>query len=118
APLMGAPNLLINETPGNKSTALEFIEFMESPDSEMSFAENAFPPVLASIYDDPAVVEKYPYMPVLKTALETAEPRPVTPFYSEVSKGIRDNVYAALTAGKSVDQAVTDITTVITNAGQ
>ncbi len=118
ASTLGGYNLAINANSKNKSTALEFIEFMESPESQMSFAENAFPPVLASIYDDPSVVEKYPYMPVLKQALETAEPRPVTPFYSEVSKGIRDNVYAALTAGKSVDQAVTDITTVIKNAGQ
>ncbi|QDQ98848.1 ABC transporter substrate-binding protein [Tomitella fengzijianii] len=118
ASTLGGYNLAINANSKAKSTALDFIRFIESPESQMSFAENAFPPVLASIYDDPALAEQYPYMPVLKQALETAKPRPVTPFYSEVSKGIRDNVYASLTAGKSIDQAVTDISTVIKNAGQ
>ena len=44
----------------------------------------SFPPVLASVYDDPALVAKYPYLPALKAALENAVPRPVTPYYSAI----------------------------------
>ena len=73
--------------------------------------------VVTDITDDQALAEKFPYMPQLKAALESAKPRPVTPFYPKISKGIADNVFAALTQGKSIDDTVADISTVITNAG-
>ncbi|MDN5760484.1 MAG: ABC transporter substrate-binding protein [Tomitella sp.] len=117
ASTLGGYNNGINVNSKHKATALDFVKFIESPDSQMAFAKNSFPPVLSSIYDDAALADEFPYMPQLKAALENAKPRPVTPYYSEISKGISDNVYAALTGGKNVDDAVADITTVIQNAG-
>lgn len=117
ASTLGGYNNAINVNSKSKATALDFVRFIESPDSQMSFAKASFPPVLASIYDDASLAEEFPYLPQLKAALESAKPRPVTPFYPQISKGIADNVFAALTQGKSVDDAVADITTVIKNAG-
>ena len=82
----------------------------------MSFAEASFPPVLAKIYDDQALIEKYPYLPALKESLENAKPRPVSPFYPAISKAIQDNVYAILIAGKSVDDATKDMAEAIRQA--
>ena len=42
-----------------------------------------------------------PYLPVLKTSIENAVPRPVTPFYPAVTKAIQDNAYAAIKGEKS-----------------
>ena len=58
-------------------------------------------------------IKKYPYLPVLKTALENAVPRPVSPFYPAISKAIQDNVYAALFGRKTVVQATADMTSAI-----
>src|SRR5699024_10140951 len=46
ASTLGGYNNAINVNSKNKATALDFIEFIESEDSQMSFAKNSFPPVL------------------------------------------------------------------------
>ncbi|EOM76820.1 ABC transporter substrate-binding protein [Rhodococcus rhodnii] len=116
ASTLGGYNNGINVNSEFKATARDFIEFVQNPENQASFAEASFPPVLASVYDDPALVEAQPYLPALKTALENAVPRPVTPYYAAVSKAIQDNAYAAITGGKSVDQAVADMSAAITSA--
>ncbi|AGF71709.1 ABC transporter substrate-binding protein [Corynebacterium halotolerans] len=115
---LGGYNNGININSENKATARDFMEFIINEENQMSFAEASFPPVLASIYDDEQLVEQFPYLPALKTSLENAAPRPVSPFYPEISKAIQDNAYAALTAGKSVDDATTDMKAAIENASQ
>ena len=113
---LGGYNNGININSENKATARDFIEFIVNEDNQMSFAEASFPPVLASIYDDESLTEQFPYLPALKTSLENAAPRPVSPFYPEISKAVQDNAYAALTAGKSVDDATADMKAAIDNA--
>ncbi len=75
-------------------------------------------PVVESIYTDPALVKKAPYLPTLLTSIQNAVPRPVTPFYPAVTKAIQDNSYAAMKGEKSVDQAVKDMQSAIQSAGQ
>ncbi|HZK32152.1 MAG TPA: ABC transporter substrate-binding protein, partial [Corynebacterium sp.] len=102
---LGGYNNGININSANKATARDFIEFIVNEDNQLSFAEASFPPVLASIYDDESLTEQFPYLPALKVSLENAAPRPVSPFYPAISKAVQDNAYAALTAGKSVEDA-------------
>jgi multiple sugar transport system substrate-binding protein len=73
--------------------------------------------VLASLYDDPALIAEMPYLPALKESIENAVPRPVTPFYPAVSKAIQDNTAAAIKGEKQVDQAIADIQAGIESAG-
>lgn len=113
---LGGYNNGININSENKLTALDFIQFIINEENQTSFAEASFPPVLASIYEDEALVEQFPYLPALKESLENAAPRPVSPFYTAISKAIQDNAYAALTAGKSVDDATADMKAAIEQA--
>lgn len=115
---LGGYNNGINVNSKHKATARDFIEFIINEDNQASFADASFPPVLASIYDDATLVEKYPYLPALKESLENAKPRPVSPFYPAISKAIQDNTYAAITAGKSVDDATKDMAAAITQASK
>ncbi|OIR40629.1 ABC transporter substrate-binding protein [Corynebacterium sp. NML140438] len=113
---LGGYNNGINVNSKHKQTAKDFIEFIINEENQLSFAEASFPPVLASIYDDAELVAKHPYLPALKVSLENAQPRPVSPFYPAISKAIQDNAYAALTAGKSVDDATADMAAAIKQA--
>ena len=72
--------------------------------------------MLSKIYDDKELIDKYPYLPALKESLENAKPRPVSPFYPAISKAVQDNAYAALTSGKSVDDATRDMAAAIKQA--
>ncbi|WP_342319156.1 ABC transporter substrate-binding protein [Corynebacterium mayonis] len=113
---LGGYNNGININSQNKQTAKDFIEFIVSEENQKSFAEASFPPVLASIYDDESLIDEHPYLPALKVSLENAKPRPVSPFYPAISKAIQDNAYAALTAGKSVEDATRDMAAAIKQA--
>ena len=113
---LGGYNNGINVNSKHKATARDFIEFIISEDNQLAFAKESFPPVRASIYDDADLIEEHPYLPALKESLENAKPRPVSPFYPAISKAIQDNAYAALTSGKSVDDATGDMAAAITQA--
>ena len=115
---LGGYNNGININSEHKATALDFMKFIINEENQKSFAEASFPPVLASIYDDDSLVEEFPYLPALKESLENAAPRPVSPFYTAISKAVQDNAYAALTAGKSVDDAMKDMKAAIEAASQ
>ncbi|MFD4470270.1 ABC transporter substrate-binding protein [Rhodococcus sp. NPDC058505] len=118
ASTLGGYNDGINVFSKSKATARDFVAFIQNPENQMSFADASFPPVLASVYDDPALIAKYPYLPALKAALENAQPRPVTPYYSQISKAIQDNATAALTGKVTVDQAAADMSAAIVNAAK
>lgn len=113
---LGGYNNGINVNSENKATALDFMQFITEEDNQRSFAESSFPPVLASIYDDESLIDEFPYLPALKESLENAKPRPASPTYDALSKAVQDNAYAAITSGKSVDDATDDMKAAIENA--
>jgi len=61
-------------------------------------------------------VAALPYLTVLKASLDTAVPRPVTPFYPAVTKAIQDNAYAAIKGEKPVATALSDMQKAIESA--
>lgn len=116
ASTLGGYNNGINVYSENKATAFDFIQFILSEENQRGFAQESFPPVLASIYEDEALIDEFPYLPALQEALENAEPRPVTPYYAGVSRAIADNAYSAIVEGRPVDEAVADMSSAITSA--
>lgn len=111
---LGGHNIAMSVYSKNKATALDFMKFMTSEETEKFYAtQGSLAPVLGSLYTDPALTSKLGYLPVLKTSIENAVPRPVTPFYPAVTKAVQDNAYAALKGEKTVDQAVSDMQSAI-----
>jgi len=115
---LGGHSSAISVYSKNKATAVDFLKFMTSEETQKFFAtKGSLAPVLTKLYDDPALVTQLPYLPVLKTSIQNAVPRPVTPFYPAVTKAIADNTYAALQGQKSVDAALSDMQKSIESAG-
>ena len=116
---LGGHDAAISVYSKNKATAADFVKFWTNEETGRYFAtQGSLAPVLASLYDDPALIKKLPYLPTLKTSIENAVPRPVTPFYPAVTKAVQDNAYAAIKGDKSVQQALTDMQAAIQAAGQ
>jgi len=116
---LGGHDAAISVYSKNKATAADFIKFWTSEETGRYFAtQGSLAPVLASLYDDPALIKKLAYLPTLKTSIENAVPRPVTPFYPAVTKAVQDNAYAAIKGDKSVQQSLTDMQAAIQAAGQ
>ncbi|WP_028279707.1 ABC transporter substrate-binding protein [Arthrobacter sp. H5] len=115
---LGGHSLAISVYSENKLTARDFLEFVTQEEQQRFYAQQgSLAPVLADLYDDEELVAELPYLPVLKASIETAVPRPVTPFYPAVSTAIQDNAYAAQQGQKSVEQALTDMAAAIEAAG-
>lgn len=117
ASTLGGYNVGINAFSKNKATAHDFLKFITSEEAQRVIVDGALPPVRADLYDDPALIEKMPYLPALKESITAAVPRPVTPFYPALSTAVHDNAYAALKGEKSVDEAIVDMQKGIETAG-
>ncbi|HKU11174.1 MAG TPA: extracellular solute-binding protein, partial [Sinomonas sp.] len=115
---LGGHNIAMSVYSKHKATALDFMKFMTSQETETFYAtQGSLAPVLSSLYNDQTLVQKLPYLPTLLTSIQNAVPRPVTPYYPAVTKGIEDNAYAALKGDKSVDQALSDMQSALQAAG-
>jgi multiple sugar transport system substrate-binding protein len=115
---LGGHDVAISAYSAHKATALDFIKYWTGEESERFFAtQGSLAPSVASLYDDPALVKKLPYLPTLKTSITNAVPRPVTPFYPAVTRAVEDNAYAAIKGDKPVQQALTDMQNAIKAAG-
>jgi multiple sugar transport system substrate-binding protein len=118
ASALGGHNAAMSAFSAHKATAFDFLKFLETEESQRWFVtQGSNAPALESLYDDPALVKKAPYLPVLKTSILNAVPRPLSPFYPAVTKAVQDNAYAAIKGDKTVDQAVKDMQAAIQAAG-
>ncbi|WP_026539402.1 ABC transporter substrate-binding protein [Arthrobacter sp. 9MFCol3.1] len=107
---LGGHSAAISVYSKNKATAVDFLKFLTTEETQKFFAtQGSLAPVLGKLYDDKELVAKLPYLPVLKTSIENAVPRPVTPFYPAVTKAIQENAYSAIKGEKTVDAALSDM---------
>jgi multiple sugar transport system substrate-binding protein len=102
----------------HKATAYDFLKFIDTP----SIQDNVFlkigtlAPVIKAPYTDQSAIAKFPYLPTLEQSIDTAIPRPVSPFYPAITQSIETNVYQALQGSLSVDAALKNIQAGITQA--
>jgi len=107
---LGGANLAISAYSRHPATALAFIKFLTSAASERYIlVHSALPPVWTSLYDQPALVRMFPFLPVLKQAILAARPRPALVDYNQFSLAISSAVHQALTRRISVQAALAEL---------
>jgi multiple sugar transport system substrate-binding protein len=114
---LGGHSVGISEYSKYKATDLDFVKFLESTQIQTNdLTEGTLAPVVSSLYTDPALVAKFTYLPTLLASIQTAVPRPVTPFYPAVTEAIETNVYAALQGQVTPQVALSNLQAAITSA--
>jgi multiple sugar transport system substrate-binding protein len=107
AGILGGANLVVSTFSKNPGGALKFIDYMTDEERQaedvVKFSD-ASP--LKAVYEDPAVKKAQPFSDELKTAVELAKSRPVSPVYSQVSAAIYKNVNKALSGGMTAEAAL------------
>jgi multiple sugar transport system substrate-binding protein len=107
---LGGANLAISAYSLHQQTALHFIQFLtEYAQQKTMFELGSFPPVLESLYHDPGLIARFPYLPTLDTAIHHAQPRPAITNYDQASLVISSQVYQALEGNKTSQQALADM---------
>jgi multiple sugar transport system substrate-binding protein len=95
---LGGNNLAISTYSKKQRSALGFIRYFTSLSNQRRvLIDGSFPPVWAELYDDPGLIKRFPYLPVLKETILNAEPRPVNADYNQMSLTIASAVSRALT---------------------
>jgi len=112
---LGGHNFAISSFAKNKATALDFIKFFSSEENEKSnLLATSQAPTRSDLYDDKELIAKFPYLPTLKASITTAVPRPKVVKYPEVTAAIEEAAYGAMNGQKSVDQALSDLQSKLT----
>lgn len=108
---LGGHSAAISTYSKHKATAFDFLKFITTPDIQLNvfLKIGTLAPVIKAPYSDASAIGKFPYLPTLEKSIDTAIPRPVSPFYPAITQAIQTNVYQALQGSLSVDAALKNI---------
>jgi multiple sugar transport system substrate-binding protein len=97
----------INAFSKNPDAAWKFIHYMLSLDAQKTRAvQLSLLSTLKSIYTDPDVLTAVPFFGKMQAVLQNAKPRPVSPFYPDITDAIQKHVHDALIKQTSPQQAL------------
>ena len=115
----GGGGLCILQNSDAKEWAYKFLDMITEPDFQAESIEiSSNVPVIASVYEDSAVLEKYPHLADCVPQYEFEMFRPQVAQYSEWSNIMQQNLHSALTGAASpkdaLDKAQQEVTAQIT----
>jgi multiple sugar transport system substrate-binding protein len=94
---VGDQPLYISASSKYPDAAWKFIEFLTASEQQRFRAvEGSFLPTRAALYDDPEIQDSVPVVALAKEALQHTRPRPVSPYYSDMSLEMQEQFNASL----------------------
>jgi multiple sugar transport system substrate-binding protein len=103
---VGDQPLYINATSQYPDQAWEFIRWLSAPEQQKFHAVGgSYLPTRTALYDDPEIRRDVPVAALAKEALQHAKPRPVSPYYSDMSLEMADQFHASLNGEVTPEQA-------------
>ncbi|WP_233158129.1 ABC transporter substrate-binding protein [Actinokineospora bangkokensis] len=107
ASTLGGHNYAISKFAKNKKSALDFIKYMvDEKQQRENLEKTSLAPTWSSLYDDPALVQKFPYLTELKKSIDKAKKRPAVVKYQEVSSAIQEAAYGAMAGTTTSEDAL------------
>ncbi|SEP14495.1 extracellular solute-binding protein [Trujillonella endophytica] len=114
APPLGGIDLGVGAYSENVDIAFEAVECIRSEENQIAyFISDGNPASLASAFDDPEVLDKFPMAPVIRESLELAAPRPQSPYYSEITGGIQASYHSPASVGPQTAADATEFITAV-----
>jgi multiple sugar transport system substrate-binding protein len=107
AATLGGWNMLINANTQKQDQAWEFVKWVTGEEAQKFRAvEATLLPTLKSLYEDPEIIEKVPVIEQGTEALQNSRPRPVSPYYSDMSLKMAEQFNRSLKGDVSPEDAV------------
>jgi multiple sugar transport system substrate-binding protein len=115
---LGGWNMLISTSSEMQDEAWEFVRFMTSEESQKEYSITASTlPTLKTLYDDREILEEVPVVDLSKEALQNARPRPVSPYYSQMSREMAEQfnnvIRSAVSPGTAIKSLQSDLQRII-----
>src|SRR3712207_1611883 len=110
APPLGGINLGVSAVSRYVDFAYEATECIVSDENQAYYMNtNGNPASSAAVYDDPEVQEIYPMADTIRESLAAAAPRPLTPYYSEVTGGLQREYHPPASVSDSTGQKADEL---------
>ena len=105
---LGDWNLGVSRFSTRQKEALEAVRVLTSFEFQRArFLDGGFLPARPAVFDDPDIQKKYPYAKAAQASFENLKPRPVTPFYPDMSaNAIQPAFGQAMARQITPDQAI------------
>ncbi len=92
-PTIGGFNLAVSTTGRRQNLSFEAVQCLRNRDNQLRNAvDGGVPPTLEGLYADPAFQAEYPAWEAIKTSLDNASVRPLTPAYTSISIVLADRL--------------------------
>ncbi len=119
APPLGGINLGVSAFSRHADLAYDATECITSDENQTYYMNtNGNPASSAAVYDDPEVQKVYPMADTIRDSLAAAAPRPLTPYYSEVTGGIQREYHPPASVSDSTAQRADDLITAVLRGDQ
>jgi multiple sugar transport system substrate-binding protein len=103
---VGDQPLYISTSSKYPDAAWKFIEFLTAPEQQKFRAlEGSYLPTRSDLYDDPEIQDSVPVVALAKEALQHSRPRPVSPYYSDMSLEMQEQFNASLKGDTTPEEA-------------
>ncbi|MCA1848076.1 MAG: ABC transporter substrate-binding protein, partial [Actinobacteria bacterium] len=106
---LGGWNLFINAASQDKvDAAWTLIQYLSAPEQVKARSLQGGPgiPTYRSLYDDQEITSQVPVVALAKESAQNAKPRPVSPYYSDMSLEMAEQFNASLKGDISPEEAV------------
>jgi ABC-type glycerol-3-phosphate transport system substrate-binding protein len=119
APPLGGINLGVSAVSRNVDLAYQATECITSDENQAYYMNtNGNPASSLAVYDDPEVQKIYPMADTIRDSLAAAKPRPLTPYYSEVTGGTQREYHPPASVSDSTGQAADDLISAVLSGDQ
>jgi multiple sugar transport system substrate-binding protein len=103
---VGDQPLYLSTSSQYPDAAWKFIEFVTASEQQKFRAlEGSYLPTISDLYDDPEIQDSVPVVALAKEALQHTLPRPVSPYYSDMSLEMAEQFNASLTGDLTPEEA-------------
>lgn len=86
---LGGFNLGVSTGSRHPDATFDAATCLRSPENQVIAAGGGLPPAISALYDDPRVLEEFPYADLLRQQVEAGSTRPVSPAYNDVSLAVQ-----------------------------
>ncbi|MEV0244879.1 ABC transporter substrate-binding protein [Streptomyces sp. NPDC050674] len=105
--VLGGSNLAVSAHTRHPDSAARLIAYLTGERVQRQvLTRGALPPVRADLYQDPALIRRFPYLPTLRTSVLAAAPRPKSAHYDQVSLVVQAVVHDAMAGRQTSGAAV------------
>src|SRR5579859_4402517 len=105
---LGDWNLGVSKFSTKQKEALEALRILTNQENQRArFLDGGFLPSRQAVFDDPDIQKKFPYAKAAQASFENLKPRPVTPYYPDISaNAIQPAFGQAMARQLTPDQAI------------